>query len=69
MKQKLQFSLGIINIGAAQSELFLCWKTPLFTKLLTSYLGFTLCTFGIGNSLAWYGWALSRSLVLYSVAV
>ena len=36
MKRTVPFFLGIINVGAAHSELFLRFKTPIFTNLLTS---------------------------------
>ena len=65
MKLKAPFFLGIINVGASHSELFLRFKSPVDTNLLTSVFRVSLCTFGIGNSLAWYGLAPSRSSILY----
>ena len=36
MKQPIPFILGVINVGAAGSELFVRLKTTKFTYLLTS---------------------------------
>ena len=57
MKQTFSFFLGIINVGTAYSELFSCFKAPMFTNLLTSFLRVYLCTFGIGNGFACCYWA------------
>ena len=69
MKQTVPFVLWIINVGAAHSKLYIHCKTFMFTNLFTSVLRVSSCTFGIGNGLAWYGWPLSRSSILYSVPV
>ena len=37
-KQTVPFFLGIINAGAPHSDLFLRFKTPIFTNLSTSVL-------------------------------
>ena len=48
MKRTVPFFLGIINVGTAHSELFLHFKIPISTNLLTSVLRVASCTFGIG---------------------
>ena len=59
MKQTFPFFLGTIYVGAANSELFLRFKIPMFTNLLTSVFRVSSCTFGlckpIGHGFAWYG--------------
>ena len=65
MKRSVPFFLEITNVGAAHSELFLHFKTYMFTNLLTSILRVSSCIFGIGNSFAWSGQAPSRSSILY----
>ena len=69
MKQTVPFFLGILNVGTAHSELFLHFKTSMFTNLLNFVIRVSSCTFGMGNGLTWYGWDSSRSsiLKLYSV--
>ena len=52
MKQTVQFFLGIINVRAIHSELFLHFKTPMHTYLLPSVFRVSSCTFGIGNGFA-----------------
>ena len=53
MKQKISLFLGITNVGAAHSNLFLRFKTPIFTNLLISVLRVCSCTVGRGNGFAW----------------
>ena len=53
MKQTVPFLLGVINVGAAHSELFLYFETPLFTNLLISVFRVSSWIFGIENGLAW----------------
>ena len=69
MKQIVPFFLGIINVGASHSKLFIGLKTPMLTNLLTSVYRVSSCIFGIGNGLAWYSLAPSRSSILYLVPV
>ena len=46
MKRTVPFFLGIIIVGAAHSELFLRFKTPI-TYLLISVIRVSSCAFGI----------------------
>ena len=52
MKRTVAFFLEILNVGAAHSELFSRFKTPMFTNQLTSVFRVSSCTFGIGNGFA-----------------
>ena len=54
MKQAIPLFMGIINVGAGHSDLFLCFKISMFTNLFTSVFSVSSCTFGIGNSFALY---------------
>ena len=69
MKRTVPLYQGIKKVGAVHSELFLRFKTPMLTNLLTSVLLVSTFTFRIGNGLAWYGLAPSRSSILYPVPV
>ena len=46
MKQTVQFFLGIKNVGAAHSDLFLRFKAPILNNLLASIFRFSSCNFG-----------------------
>ena len=54
MNPTVSFFFGVINVGAAHSELFLRFKTPT-NVYLTSVLRVSSYTYGIGNGSAWYG--------------
>ena len=54
MKRTVPFFLGIINVGAAHSELFLYFKIPMLTNILSFGFRVSSRTFGIGNGFAWY---------------
>ena len=49
MKQTVPSFLDIIHVGAGHSELFLRFKTPMFTNWLTSVLIVSSYTYEIGN--------------------
>ena len=67
MKQTVSFLWGIINVGAAHSELIVRFKTLMIINVIASIFRVSSCTFGIGNGLAWYSLAPSRTSILHSV--
>ena len=68
MIQSVPLFLGIIYEEATYLELFLCFKMSMFTNLSTSVLRVSSFTFGKGNDLVCYGWAPTRSSILYPEA-
>ena len=52
IKRTVPFFFGIINVGAAHSELFIRFKTPILTSRSTSFFKVSSCIRGIGKGLA-----------------
>ena len=61
--------LGIINVGAAHSDLFILRNTPKCTNHSTSCLSLVSYIFGIAYSCACHGFEFSFNLILYGLPI
>ena len=61
--------LGIINVGAARSDLFILRSTPKRTKRSTSCLSVDSYIFGTAYGRACHGFAFSFNSILYGLPI